>query len=80
MNVPGCGRCIARYATQLAFLARRLRPGGALGSSLTLSVLTLVAAGWAFGALLQDVVGDESALLDGPVQAFFVARREVRLT
>jgi len=53
-----------------------LRPGGALGSSLTLSVLALVAAGWAFGALLQDVVGDESALLDGPVQAFFVARRE----
>ena len=69
-----------RYATQVAFLARRLRPGGALGLSLTLSVLALSAAGWAFGALLQDVVGnDETALLDGSVQAFFVAHREAWL-
>jgi len=29
---------------------------------------------------LGDAPADESALLDGPVQAFFVARREVRLT
>ena len=70
-----------RYATQLAFLTRRLRPGGALGLSLTVTVLALAGAGWAFGALLQDVLGnDETALLDRPVQAFFVAHREAWLT
>jgi membrane protein DedA with SNARE-associated domain/membrane-associated phospholipid phosphatase len=70
-----------RYATQLAFLTRRLRPGGALGLSLTVTVLALAGAGWAFGALLQDVLGhDETALLDPPVQAFFVAHREAWLT
>jgi len=70
-----------RYATQLAFLARRLRPGGALGLSLTVTVLALAGAGWAFGALLQDVLAnDETALLDRPVQAFFLAHREAWLT
>lgn len=70
-----------RYQRQLAFLARRLQPGGALGLSLTASIVVLVAAGWAFGALLQDVVAhDELALLDGPVQRFFVAHREAWLT
>lgn len=44
-------------------------------------MLALVAAGWAFGAVLQDVLaGDEGALLDGPMQRFFVAHREAWLT
>lgn len=78
---PWVARLQARYQRQLAFLAERLRPGGALGLSLTVSVLALVAAGWAFGAVLQDVLaGDEGALLDGPVQRFFVAHREAWLT
>jgi membrane-associated phospholipid phosphatase len=65
----------------LTFLARRLQPGGALGLSLIASVMGLVAAGWAFGALLQDVVGhDGLAVVDGPVQRFFVAHREAWLT
>jgi membrane-associated phospholipid phosphatase len=62
-------------------LAERLRPGGALGLTLTASVLALAGAGWAFGAVLQDVLaGDEGALLDGPVQRFVVAHREAWLT
>jgi len=70
-----------RYATQLAFLDRRLRPGGALGLSLTVTILALAGAGWAFGALLQDVLGnDETALLDRPVETFIVAHREAWLT
>jgi undecaprenyl-diphosphatase len=78
---PRVVRLRARYQRQLAFLAERLRPGGALGLSLTVSVLGLVAAGWAFGAVLQDVLaGDEGALLDGPVQRFFLAHREAWLT
>jgi undecaprenyl-diphosphatase len=81
LNRPRIRAQRGRYANQLAFLTRRLRPGGALGLSLTVTVLALAGAGWAFGALLQDVLGnDETALLDRPVQAFFVAHREAWLT
>ena len=78
---PWVARLQARYQRQLAFLARRLRPGGALGLSLTATVLALVMAGWAFGAVLQDVLaGKKGALLDGPVQRFLLAHREAWLT
>ncbi len=81
LNRPWVVRLGMRYQRQLVFLAERLRPGGALGLSLTVSVLALVGAGWAFGAVLQDVLaGDEGALLDRPVQRFFVAHREAWLT
>jgi membrane protein DedA with SNARE-associated domain/membrane-associated phospholipid phosphatase len=81
LDRPWVARLRARYQWQLAFLAERLRPGGALGLSLTVSVLALAGAGWAFGAVLQDVLaGDEGALLDRPVQRFFVAHREAWLT
>jgi membrane protein DedA with SNARE-associated domain/membrane-associated phospholipid phosphatase len=70
-----------RYHRQLAFLARRLRPGGALGLSLTATVAALVAAAWAFGAILQDVLArDELELVDQPVARFFVRYREAWLT
>lgn len=78
---PWIQRIRGRYQRQLAFLARRLQPQGALGLTLTLTAVALVAAGWAFGAVLQDVLaGEEGALLDGPVQRFFVAHREAWLT
>jgi membrane protein DedA with SNARE-associated domain/membrane-associated phospholipid phosphatase len=81
LDRPWVARRRARYHRQLVFLEKRLRPHGALGLSLTMSVLALVAAGWAFGAVLQDVLaGDDGALLDGPVQRFFVAHREPWLT
>jgi membrane protein DedA with SNARE-associated domain/membrane-associated phospholipid phosphatase len=78
---PWIQRIRSRYQRQLAFLARRLQPQGAVGLTLTLTAVALVAAGWAFGALLQDVVAhDELALIDAPVQRFFVAHREAWLT
>jgi membrane protein DedA with SNARE-associated domain/membrane-associated phospholipid phosphatase len=78
---PWVARLRDRYQRQLAFLARRLQPGGALGLSLTVTVTALVAAGWAFGAVLQDVLArDELALVDRPVARFFVAHREAWLT
>jgi membrane protein DedA with SNARE-associated domain/membrane-associated phospholipid phosphatase len=81
LDRPWVRRFRRRYQRQLAFLARRLQPGGALGLSLTTNVVVLIAAGWAFGALLQDVVShDELALVDAPVQRFFVAHREAWLT
>jgi len=74
-------RLRGRYQRQLAFLVRRVRPGGALGLSLTASVAALAGAGWAFGAVLEDVLHrNEGVLLDGPVQRFFVAEREAWLT
>jgi len=78
---PWVARLRDRYQRQLTFLARRLRPGGALGLSLTVSVVALVGAGWAFGALLQDVLAhDELERVDQPVAVFFVRHREPWLT
>jgi membrane protein DedA with SNARE-associated domain/membrane-associated phospholipid phosphatase len=70
-----------RYQRQLGFLARRLQPQGALGLTLTVTILALVGAGWAFGAILQDVLArDELELVDRPVAVFFVRHREAWLT
>jgi len=81
LDRPWVARLRARYQRQLGFLAERLRPGGALGLTLTANVVALVGAGWAFGAVLQDVLaGDEGALLDQPMQRFLVAHREAWLT
>lgn len=81
LDRPWVARLRGRYQRQLAFLARRLRPGGALGLSLTTTVLGLVGAGWAFGAVLQDVLArDELELVDRPVAVFFVGHREAWLT
>jgi membrane protein DedA with SNARE-associated domain/membrane-associated phospholipid phosphatase len=81
LNRPPVARLRVRYRSQLNFLARRLRPGGALGLSLTATVLALAGAGWAFGAIFQDVLaGDELALVDRPTAAFLVAHREAWLT
>jgi membrane protein DedA with SNARE-associated domain len=79
---PWVARLRSRYQRQITFLEERLRPGGALGLSLTVSVLALALAGWAFGAVLQDVLSgrEGGALLDGPVHHFFLAHREAWLT
>jgi undecaprenyl-diphosphatase len=78
---PWVTRLRDRYQRQLGFLARRLQPGGALGLSLTVTVLALVGAGWAFGAILQDVLAhDELERVDQPVAVFFVRHREAWLT
>jgi membrane protein DedA with SNARE-associated domain/membrane-associated phospholipid phosphatase len=79
---PWVARLRSHHQRQLAFLEERLRPGGALGLSLTVSVLALVGAGWAFGAVLEDVLSgrEGAALLDGSVQRYFLAHREAWLT
>ena len=78
---PLVARLRARYQGQLAFLARRLRPQGALGLSLTLGLVGVVLAGWAFGAVLQDVLAHEQLTrVDATVQRFFHTHREAWLT
>jgi membrane protein DedA with SNARE-associated domain/membrane-associated phospholipid phosphatase len=78
---PTVARLRARYHRQFDFLARRLRPGEALGLSLTTSLAALVAIGWALGAVVQDVVvGGGSIRLDRPVLLWFARHREPWLT
>ncbi len=58
---------IRRYRAQLTWLQARLRPGTVRGLGWTVSFLTLGAAAWTFGAVVQDLLaGDELALADGP--------------
>jgi membrane protein DedA with SNARE-associated domain/membrane-associated phospholipid phosphatase len=78
---PRVARLRARYERQLAFLARRLRPGGALGLSLTLGLLAIGVAGWAFGAVARAVLASSDLTqFDGFVERFFAGHREPWLT
>jgi undecaprenyl-diphosphatase len=78
---PAVARPRARYERQLAFLARRLRPGGALGLSLTMGLAGIGLTGWAFGAVLQEVLARENLTqFDELVQRFFSEHREAWLT
>jgi membrane protein DedA with SNARE-associated domain/membrane-associated phospholipid phosphatase len=74
---PLVARLRARYHRQLTFLARRLRPGGALGLSLTLGLVAVGLTGWAFGAVLQDVLAHENLTeVDQPLWRFLQRHRE----
>src|SRR5205823_475302 len=62
-------RC--RYARQIAFARDRVDPRGVFGLYLTLGVALTLAAGWALGAALQDLVAhEELVLIDQPVERF----------
>ena len=65
----------------MRFLGRRLRPGSALGLSLTLQLAVLGVAAWLFASLLQDVVaGDELSRIDEPVTRYVAEHRVAWLT
>jgi membrane protein DedA with SNARE-associated domain/membrane-associated phospholipid phosphatase len=81
LDRPSVAMLRARYRRQIAFLARRLRPGGALGLSLTASLVALVGVGWALSIVVKDVVvGHGSIRFDGPVLRWFARHREPWLT
>jgi len=70
-----------RYRSQLDFMIRRLRPEGALGLSLTGSLILIALTGWGFGIVVQDVLAGESFNpLDRPLLSFFIRHREPWLT
>jgi len=69
-----------RFRQPLMFVVDRLRPGAALGLSLTVNLVVLGLAGWAFGAIAQDVVARENSHIDEPVYRFFLQHRDPTLT
>lgn len=63
-----------RFAPQLAWLRRRLTPGGYFGLQLTLGVLLFVGAAWLFGGITEDVIhGDPLTVFDQRAAAWFAA-------
>ncbi len=78
---PRVASLTGRYRSQLTFLGDRFRPGTALGLALTAQLAVLAAAGWAFGSLLQDVLGgDDATRVDLPVVRYLAEHRTAWLT
>jgi len=78
---PWVARFRQRYAAQIGFLYRRLDPRGALGLYLTVGLVLSTAAGWVFGAAVQDILADEQlAVADAPLARFVAAHRSVGFT
>lgn len=78
---PRVASLTRRYHAQLSFLSDRFRPGNALGLALTMQLVVLAGAGWAFGSLLQDVLGGDDAIrIDHPVVRYLTEHRTAWLT
>ncbi|MGW9350566.1 DedA family protein [Nocardiopsis flavescens] len=78
---PGVRRVLARHERGVEWLAGRFRPHTVLGLELTVGAVLVVAGGWLFGSLLQDVVvGEESVRGDGPVLHWLAAHRDAEAT
>lgn len=77
---PMPSRIHRRYHGQLGFVVRRLKPGQAVGLALTLQLIALGLAGWAFGSVLQDVVSGNALHFDMPLTRNLLERRVDWLT
>ena len=78
---PGVSRLRARFRRQLDFLSRRLQPGGAVGLALTVALVALILAGWAFGTVVASVLGGGRLVgVDRPILDFFARHRTPALT
>ncbi|MFJ9554029.1 VTT domain-containing protein [Nocardiopsis sp. NPDC101807] len=78
---PNVRKVLTHYDRQVRWLARRFEPRTVLGLQLTTGVVLVMAAGWFFGSVLQDViVGEESVRGDGPVLRWLAAHRDSEVT
>jgi undecaprenyl-diphosphatase len=77
---PIPGRIHRRYHAQLGFVVRRLKPGRAVGLALTLQLIALGLAGWAFGSVVQDVVSGDAGRFDMDLTKNLLERRVGWLT
>lgn len=74
-------RLCARFERQIVFVQARLSPTGALGLYLTFGVTVIIAAGWLFGGIAEDVVtGDPLTLVDAQLAAWFHVNARPDLT
>ena len=81
LGKPVVGQFLRLSGRPVRFLGRRLRPGSALGLSLTIQLALIGVAAWLFGTVLQSVVtGDALSSIDGPVTRYVVEHREPWLT
>jgi len=70
-----------RYRRELDFVLRRVRPEGALGLTLSVSLILIGAFGWVFGAVARDVTHQAGATLgDQAVFDFFIRHRTATAT
>ncbi|MEE2041390.1 VTT domain-containing protein [Nocardiopsis sp. CT-R113] len=78
---PGVRAALARYDRQARWLSRRFEPHTVLGLQLTTGLALIVAGGWLFGAVLQDViVGEEAVRGDLPILRWLAGHRDDTLT
>ncbi|MFE1167831.1 VTT domain-containing protein [Nocardiopsis sp. NPDC058789] len=78
---PSVRAVLARYDRQVRWLGRRFEPHTVLGLQLTAGIAFIVAGGWFFGAVLQDViVGEEAVRVDRPILDWLVTHRDAALT
>ncbi len=77
---PWIDAFVRRYRSQLRFVADRFRPGRAVGLVLTVQLVILVGAGWAFGVLLRDAIGAQAVGIDRSVLRYLVFHRTAWLT
>jgi undecaprenyl-diphosphatase len=70
-----------KHERKIAFVRARLDPDRRAGLFLTVGLCVALITAWLFGALLQDVLGqDELALFDRPISRFLALHREPALT
>jgi len=79
---PRVQALLTRYDREVAWAGRRLRPNAVAGLELTLGLVVVGVAGWAFGALVQHVLaaGEEATRLDLAVLQWFAGHRDAALT
>ena len=81
LDRPRVARLRARYRKQIRFVEARFDPAQRAGLYLTVGLIVALAAAWAFGAIMQDVLGkDELELIDRPVVRFMALHRAQTLT
>lgn len=78
---PAVSRARERYRRQIAFVLRRFDPAPAAGLQLTVGLAAVAVTGWAFGAVIEDVLaGNELVTFDGPVLAWFAGHKSRAVT
>src|SRR4051794_17496392 len=70
-----------RFERQVRFIQARFSPEGYLGLHLTIGLIVLIAAGWWFGDIAEDVSRNPATrLLDDSITSWFVAHATAPLT